>query len=66
MDVDPSISTVSVWRRKVVAARRDMMPDVEAMGKYFASGKAGRKLRKLSEEGGDRRRRYDLRYLGSG
>ena len=66
MDLDPSIPTALVWRRKVIVARRDMMPDVEAMNKYFASGKAGKKLERLSESGGDKRRRHDLRYLGGG
>ena len=42
------------------------MPDDEAMKEYFASGKAGRKLEKLSEDGGDKRRSHDLRYLSGG
>ena len=66
MDLDPSISTQSIWKMKVIKATRDMMPDVEAMTKYFESGEAGRKLKKLSEGGGDKRIRHDLRYLGGG
>jgi len=43
-----------------------MMPDVEAMNEYFVSGKAGEKLKKLSEGGGDKRNRHDLRHFGDG
>ena len=66
MDLDPSIPTALVWKRMVKAAREVMIPDVKAMKKYFASGKAGEKLEKLSEDGGDKRKRYDLRHLGAG
>jgi hypothetical protein len=66
MDLDPLIPTALVWKTKVIAARRAMVPDVEAMNEYFASGKAGRELRKLSDGEGDKRRRHDLRYLGGG
>ena len=66
MDLEPLVPTAMHWRRKVITARRAMMPDMEAMDKYFASGKAGKKLTKLSQEGGDKRRRHDLRYLGGG
>jgi len=66
MDLDPSIPTALVWKRMVATARKAMMPGVEAMHKYFASGKGGEKLKQLSEDGGDKRKRYDLRHLGSG
>ena len=64
LDLDPLVPTALAWRRKVTTARRAMMPDVEAMNEYFASGRAGKKLEKLSEDGGDKRKRHDLRYLG--
>jgi len=66
MDLDPSIPTALVWKGMVKAARKVMIPDVEPMNKYFASGKAGEKLKKLSEGGGDKRKRYDSRHLGAG
>ena len=66
MDMGPSIPTALVWRRKVIVARRAVMPDVEALNKYLAPGKAGKELGKLPEGGGDKRRRHDLRCLGGG
>jgi len=66
MDLDPLIPTALVWKRMVKAARDVMIPDVEAMNRYFTSGKAGEKLKKLSKGSGDKRKRYDLRHLGGG
>ena len=66
MDLDPSLPTASVWWGEVAAARRVMIPDAKGMNKYFASGKTGEKLKKLSEDRGDKRKRYDLRFLGGG
>jgi len=66
MDLDPSIPTTLVWWGKVTTARRAMVPDMVAMKRYFASGKAGKKKKKLAKDEGDKRSRYDLRYLGGG
>ena len=66
MDLDPLIPTAVVCYRKVVEARKDMIPDMDAMKKYFLSGKAGRRLKKLAEGGGDKRKHFDLRRFGSG
>ena len=65
MDLDPLIPTAVVCYRKVVEARKDMIPDMDAK-KYFLSGKAGRRLKKLAEGGGDKRKHFDLRRFGSG
>jgi len=68
LDLDPLISTESIWKVKVTGARRDMIPDIKAMTEYFASGRAGKRLKKLSEDedDGDKRTRHDLEYLGGG
>ena len=66
MDLDPSTPTAVAWRKSLNEAKDDMMPYVKPMKKYFASGKAGKKLRELSKNGGDKRVRYDLRYRGGG
>ncbi|KAF9647262.1 hypothetical protein BDM02DRAFT_3117400 [Thelephora ganbajun] len=66
MNLDPSVPTASVWKKKVIDAMRDMMPNMKAMSRYFASGRAGKKLKRLAEGGNDKRKRYDLRYLGGG
>ena len=66
MDLDPTITTEAIWKTGVIQATRDMVPDIEAMEEYFASGRAGERLMKLSEGGGDKRIRHDFRYLGGG
>ena len=66
MDLDPSTPTAVAWRGSLSEAKHDMVPDVKPIRKYFASGKAGKKLKELSENGGDKRVRYDLRYRGGG
>lgn len=66
MDLDPSIPTPVIWTRRVAEARKTMIPDLAAMKAYFSSGKAGKKLKKLAEEGGDRRVRHDLRHHSGG
>ena len=66
MNLNPLVPTALVWKRRVKEARKAMMPDVEAMNEYFVSGKAGEKLKKLSEGGGDKRNRHDLRHFGCG
>jgi len=65
---NPSNPTTLIWTRRVLKAREVMIPNGEAMREYFASGKAGRKLRLLSEPRGDsdKRDRCDLRYLDGG
>ena len=66
MDLNPSIPTSVVWARRVDEARKNMIPDKGAMWTYFSSGKAGEKLKKLTEEVSDKRRRHDLRYYSDG
>lgn len=66
MDLDPTITTEAIWKMRVIQATRDMVPDIEAMEEYFASGRAGERLMKLAEGGGDKRLRHDFRYLGGG
>ena len=63
---DPSIPLDKVWRNNRMEAQNAMLPDLKAMRKYFESGRAGDKLRKLSRGWGDRRKRHELRYLGGG
>ena len=65
MDLDPSIPNPVVWTRRVAEAKKAMIPDKGEMRSYFSSGKAGEKLKKRAE-GGDKRKRHDLRYYSGG
>lgn len=66
LDLDPLISTESIWKARVTEARRDMIPNMEEMTEYFASGSAGGKLKELSNDEGDKRIRLDLEYVAGG
>lgn len=69
LDLDPLISTESIWKVKLMGAKRDMIPNMEEMTEYFASGSAGRELKELSElskDEGDKRIRLDSEYVAGG
>jgi hypothetical protein len=66
MDLDPSIPTPVVWTKRLAKAKKSMIPDKGPMKTYFATGKAGDRLKKLVREGGDKRKRHDLRYYPGG
>ena len=66
MDLDPSLPTPVVWNTRLAEARKHMIPDKGAMRAYFSSRKVGDRLKKLVVEGGDKRKRHDLRYYPGG